>query len=53
MNVSGLYAYISDVSPEGSRTARIAIMDFVFFAGIAIGKGTGSFKIRCLNKTYD
>jgi len=35
----GLYAYISDVSPEGSRTARIAIMDFVFFAGIAIGKG--------------
>ena len=45
MNFSGLYAYISDVSPEGSRTARIAIMDFVFFAGIAIGKGKYYFKI--------
>ncbi len=35
----GLYSYVSDISPEHTRTARIAVIDFVFFTGMAIGAG--------------
>ena len=35
----GLYAYISDISEEGTRTVRIAALDFVFFSGMTIGSG--------------
>ena len=41
-----MYSYISDISSEGTRTARIAIMDFVFFTGLAIGKGKFTTEIR-------
>lgn len=35
----GLYSYVSDISPVNTRTARIALVDFVFFTGLAIGSG--------------
>jgi MFS family permease len=35
----GLYSYVSDISAENVRTVRIAIVDFVFFSGMAIGSG--------------
>ena len=34
----GLYSYASDVSDESTRTVRIAVVDFVFFSGLSIGK---------------
>ena len=33
----GMYGYISDISEEGSRTSRIAFVDFAVFLGFPIG----------------
>ena len=35
----GLYSYVSDISEQKTRTVRIALLDFVFFSGMAIGAG--------------
>ena len=35
----GLYSYVSDISEQKTRTVRIALFDFVFFSGMAIGAG--------------
>ena len=35
----GLYSYVSDISPENTRTVRIAVVDFVLFSGLTIGSG--------------
>ena len=35
----GVYSYISDISNEKTRTVRIALLDFVFYTGLAAGEG--------------
>ena len=35
----GVYSYISDTSNEKTRTVRIALLDFVFYSGLAAGEG--------------
>ena len=41
----GLYSYVSDISEQKTRTVRIALLDFVFFSGMAIGAGKSALHI--------